>query len=128
MSKPDFLKKTSEIERLCQRVDEAGDENDALAALNTLSAYLTSAYLTNHSDGAGPAALPEPTLAVFRGIPGSGEVCWVAAVEGLSNARGRMEAAAAEKPGPYFVFCAQDHSCLATIDTTARTDKESGAV
>lgn len=47
MSDSDFLKRTSELERLCGRVDEANDEEGVFAALDAVSSYLT-----NLSDGA----------------------------------------------------------------------------
>jgi len=45
------------------------------------------------------------------------DALWVEAVEGLSNARERMEQIAAEKPGRYFVFCSRDHTILAQVET-----------
>ena len=42
MNDSDFLKRTSELERLCQWVDEARDEDGVLAALDAISAYLTN--------------------------------------------------------------------------------------
>ena len=47
MNDSDFLRKTSELERLCQCVDEARDEDGVLDALDAVSSYLT-----NLSDGA----------------------------------------------------------------------------
>lgn len=46
---------------------------------------------------------------------------WIETVEGLSNARERMERIAAEKPGQYFVFSSLTHSVLAQVETFATT-------
>jgi hypothetical protein len=59
-----------------------------------------------------------PTFHIFSGRYIDKDVLWVESVEGLAAAKKRMEAIAAEKPGPYFVFSVADRAALATTDTT----------
>jgi DNA-binding NarL/FixJ family response regulator len=63
--------------------------------------------------------LKVPVFDIFAGTVDKDAV-WVETVAGLSSARERMEAIAAEKPGHYFVFSRRDHSVLALskIDAT----------
>ena len=44
---------------------------------------------------------------------------WIEAVQGLSNARERMQQIAEEKPGQYFLFCTRTHASVAEIQTFA---------
>ena len=44
---------------------------------------------------------------------------WIEAVEGLSNARERMQQIAEEKPGQYFLFCTRTHESVVEIQTFA---------
>lgn len=44
---------------------------------------------------------------------------WIEAVEGLSNARERMQKIAGEKPGQYFLFCPATHTSVSEIETFA---------
>jgi len=53
---------------------------------------------------------------IFEGTDDSDAV-WIQVVEGLSDARQRMEEIAAAKPGQYFVFDPESHSVVARIDT-----------
>jgi hypothetical protein len=43
---------------------------------------------------------------------------WIETVEGLDNARQRMESLAAHFPGKYFVYCQHNRAVLAETDTT----------
>jgi hypothetical protein len=60
--------------------------------------------------------MSKPTFDIFAGLPNQGPI-WLEAVEGLSNARERMEQIAAEKPGPYFVFSGPQNSIIARTET-----------
>lgn len=62
----------------------------------------------------------EPQFDIFFGAVDRYAV-WVESVCGLSSARGRMEALAAEKPGIYFLFSSQSHTILGLIDTTSHS-------
>lgn len=44
---------------------------------------------------------------------------WLERVEGLENAKRRMEEMATESPGGYFVFCDFSHTVIALIDTSS---------
>jgi hypothetical protein len=54
---------------------------------------------------------------IFSGTPK--KAMWIEAVEGLSNARERMQQIAEEKPGQYFLFCPSTHTCVSEIETFA---------
>lgn len=60
--------------------------------------------------------MKEPFFDIFKG-PSEKNAVWIEAVEGLSNARERMEQIAAENPGEYFLFSTSSHSILARIET-----------
>jgi hypothetical protein len=60
--------------------------------------------------------MPEPTFDIFSGHSGENAL-WLEAVEGLSNARERMQQIAEQKPGPHFVFSVIGQSVLARIET-----------
>ena len=47
--------------------------------------------------------MPESTFDIFSGHLGE-DALWLEAVEGLSNARERMQKIAEQTPGAYFVF------------------------
>ena len=47
---------------------------------------------------------------------------WIEAVEGLSNARERMQQIAGEQPGQYFLFCPSTHASVCEIETFAIPD------
>lgn len=66
---------------------------------------------------------PEARFDIFFGIPG-GDVLWVCAVEGLANAKERMDQTAAEKPGRYFVCFVHSKEVLATTDTSAKSQDD----
>src|SRR5579872_4186606 len=59
----------------------------------------------------------EPRFDIFSGATDK-DTMWMESVEGLANARKRMEEIAAQVPGKYFVFSTGSHSILAQIDTT----------
>ena len=60
----------------------------------------------------------EPRFDIFSGQIDKNAL-WIETVEGLSNARERMEQIAAEKPGQYFIFSSLSHAVLAQIETFA---------
>ena len=64
-------------------------------------------------------AQKEPTFDIFCGVPDK-NATWYEAVEGLANARERMEQIARIRPGSYFVFSRQDHSILARTETICK--------
>ncbi|MGC2330279.1 MAG: hypothetical protein WA581_02400, partial [Candidatus Acidiferrales bacterium] len=55
------------------------------------------------------------TFDIFSGVLDQTPI-WREAVEGIASARERMEQIAANRPGPYFVFCGLSHSVVAKID------------
>lgn len=55
---------------------------------------------------------------IFQGHYRDRDAVWLGAVESLAAARDRMEAIAAETPGPYFVFSVYDCLVLAMVDTS----------
>ena len=65
--------------------------------------------------------MKEPTFEIFTGTSEKNGI-WLETVEGLSDARARMEVIAANIPGQYFVFCTASHSILARIETFRRPD------
>ena len=54
---------------------------------------------------------------IFSGTPKN--AMWIEAVEGLSNARDRMQQIAREQPGQYFLFCPSTHTVVSEIETFA---------
>lgn len=58
-----------------------------------------------------------PTFHIFSGN-NDRDALWVCAVEGLANAKERMDQLAAEKPGAYFVFYTTTHEILSRTDTS----------
>jgi len=60
--------------------------------------------------------LEVPVFDIFSGAPDKNAV-WIETVAGLSNARARMEAIAAQVSGQYFVFSRADHTILAKTET-----------
>ena len=68
----------------------------------------------------------EPKFDIFSGRIDKNAL-WIESVEGLSNARERMEQIATEKPGQYFIFSSMSHSVLAQIETFARIHEPSRA-
>ncbi|HWF38236.1 MAG TPA: hypothetical protein VG322_06945 [Candidatus Acidoferrales bacterium] len=60
----------------------------------------------------------EPRFDIFSGHIDKNAL-WIETVEGLSNARERMEQIATEKPGQYFIFSPMSHAVLAQIETFA---------
>ena len=63
----------------------------------------------------------EPAYDIFSGTYDS-DTAWLCAIEGLWNARMKMERLAAEHPGKYFVFCVKEQIVVATIDTTGQQE------
>ena len=54
---------------------------------------------------------------IFSGTPKNG--MWIEAVDGLPNARERLQQIAGEKPGQYFLFCTSTHTAFSEIETFA---------
>jgi len=65
--------------------------------------------------------LKVPLFNIFSGVPDKNAI-WIETVAGLSNARERMEAIAAQQPGQYFVFCPRDHTILAKTETQKKIE------
>jgi hypothetical protein len=57
-----------------------------------------------------------PTYDIFAGHVDR-DAIWMEAVPGLGAATDRMKELAQEKPGAYFVFSAEIHKVLASIET-----------
>jgi hypothetical protein len=53
---------------------------------------------------------------------------WLECVEGLANARERMEQIAAENPGQYFLFSILDQAVLAQIETFKKPEVSNGPI
>jgi len=60
---------------------------------------------------------------IFSGTLDKGAF-WLEAVEGLDNAKRRMEVIAIKSPGKYFVFCDFSHSVVALTDTSLELTSE----
>jgi hypothetical protein len=65
--------------------------------------------------------MPESTFDIFSGHLGE-DALWLEAVEGLSNARERMQKIAEQTPGAYFVFSSMGQSVLARLETFYRPE------
>jgi hypothetical protein len=70
--------------------------------------------------------MKEPSFDIFSAGPDKDTV-WIEAVQGLSNARERMEQIAAEKPGQYFVFSNGSDTILAQTETFGKPSEEAKA-
>jgi hypothetical protein len=57
-----------------------------------------------------------PKFDIFSGSVDK-DAIWIEAVEGLANAKDRMDELAAKLPGKYFVFCCFSHTVMAVTDT-----------
>ena len=68
-----------------------------------------------------------PKFDIFAGQYGETDAKWIEAVEGLAYACQRMYAVATERPGPYFVFSANSHEVLDSMDTTPIAKAKSNA-
>jgi len=101
------------------------DPDLVVAALDAgASGYVHKALAANELEPAVAAVLggkqffsrtlKVPVFDIFFGVPDKN--VWMETVAGLSNARKRMEAIAAQKPGQYFVFSPRDHTILAKIE------------
>ena len=66
----------------------------------------------------GVCRVQESSFDIFSGWPDK-DARWLGVVEGLENARSRMEHIAAQTPGHYFLFSGVSRSILAQIDTFA---------
>jgi len=64
-----------------------------------------------------------PKFDIFSGRQDKDAV-WIEAVEGLAQARGRLEQIAAEKPGRYFLFSSTSHAVLAIKHTFPKSESE----
>lgn len=82
---------------VCQKTGET------IASLSSGEKDLYDASLAN-----------QPVFDIFFGVPDK-NAKWCESVEGLSNARSRMEEIAKHRPGAYFLFYRRDHSILARI-------------
>jgi hypothetical protein len=69
----------------------------------------------------GRKQMSEPKFDIFSGELDKNAL-WIETVEGLSNARERMEKMASEKPGRYFIFSASSHAVLAQTETFANPE------
>jgi hypothetical protein len=58
-----------------------------------------------------------PRYHIFSGLRDKNAM-WLEYVDGLGNAYERMKELARQNPGPYFVFSAETHEVLASIDTS----------
>ncbi len=65
--------------------------------------------------------MSEPSFDIFSGALDKNAI-WLECVNGLSNARERMEQIAAEKPGRYFVFSIGSRSILAQTETFGKPE------
>ena len=61
--------------------------------------------------------IPQASFEIFAGS-GDNDAMWLETVEGLANARQRMEGLAAQVPGQYFVYSIRSRAVLAKTDTT----------
>ena len=66
--------------------------------------------------------MKRPTFDVFSGTPGE-DPLWLETVEGLSNARERMEQLAANEPGRYFVFSPLTNATLSRIESFKKPEE-----
>jgi len=66
--------------------------------------------------------MKESSFDIFSGRPGK-DMVWIEAIQGLSNARERMEQIAAEKPGKYFVFSIASRAILAQTETFRKPEE-----
>jgi hypothetical protein len=62
----------------------------------------------------------DETFEIFSGAPEETGL-WVEGIEGLSNARQRVEQIAEEKPGKYFLLSGGSQSIITRIETRSRT-------
>lgn len=66
----------------------------------------------------GPKTMSEPKFDIFSGDLDK-DAMWIETVQGLSNARERMEEIASQKPGRYFIFSSSSHAVLSQTETFA---------
>jgi len=77
---------------------------------------------TRHPSTVGERGLMKvPRYHIFSGVRDK-DALWLESVEGLGAANERMKERAAEKPGPYFIFCTDTHAVLASINTSSDND------
>jgi hypothetical protein len=60
--------------------------------------------------------MKEPTFDIFSGGPDK-DPLWIETVEGLSNARERLDQIATLKPGQYFLFSFCSQTVLTRVET-----------
>jgi hypothetical protein len=65
--------------------------------------------------------MSERLFDIFSGVPDKTPV-WMEAVQGLSNARERMEEIAEKAPGQYFVFSTGSQSVIVRTETFKRIE------
>ena len=66
---------------------------------------------------------PRTMFDIFSGSVDK-DAIWIEAVEGLGNAKDRMDELAAKSPGKYFVFCSFSHTVMA-VTNTRKEDSDS---
>lgn len=64
-----------------------------------------------------------PKFDIFEGAPDR-DAMWVCVVQGLANAKERMEQIAAQKPGRYFIFYGAERRILAQTETFAKSQQQ----
>jgi hypothetical protein len=62
----------------------------------------------------------EFTFDIFSGGPNKDPI-WIETVEGLSNARDRLERIAGQKPGQYFLFSFHSQTVVTRVETFANS-------
>jgi hypothetical protein len=59
-----------------------------------------------------------PAFDIFSGRFGEKDVVWLGAVGRLDDARARMHNLSEKQPGAYFVFNSDNHTLVASVDTS----------
>jgi len=129
MSPPDILSAVPRSQTLARLLERAAREKDRQKFLELLHQIgLRLAHRDNKAESlkAIPAqpATDSETFDLFSGIPGRHAV-WRESITGLDRAQRRMEKAAAEQPGDYFIFYERSGSALAQV--TSRPLSSSGS-
>jgi len=66
--------------------------------------------------------MKEPAFEIFSGGPDK-DPLWIETVEGLANARARLEQIAILEPGQYFLFSFRSQKLLSRVETFHKTIK-----
>ena len=61
----------------------------------------------------------DDTYDVFSGVPNGRDVLWICSIQGLSDAKEKMEQFARTIPGAYFVLFTPKQQVMASTDTIA---------